>query len=172
MTDFGFVRSDKFGQMVWPFRHMEDGDFFKVEPWERSLPLVRAMAYNRGNQLGRPREYVTARDEHGNAVVTRKADRGKLPRRPKVLDYEVARQAVAAYPGSWLDNLPVHYLEQGQTYRHNAARTQPLGEFPWFVVQLPDRRIGIVQDAEGFTVERVADDETFETYAARKMLLD
>lgn len=150
---------------------MGDGDSFKVEAWQRSFSEVRSMAYARANQLGRPRQYVVSRDEYGNAVVTRNMTRGRLPKRSRLVEYGDARMVLTEYPGVDLDALPVHFLEPGQTYRHDCHRIHPVGEHPWFVVQLPDRRIGFTQDGDGFTVERVRDDDTFQTFAERKLLL-
>lgn len=169
--DLGFVCPDADHRWNWPFKEMEDGDSFKVSPDMREFQRVRTLAYNRANQLNRARQYTVRKDEFGNAVVTRTVRRGLLPRRTAVVLYGDARMMLAEYPGADLDDLPVHALGYGETYRFNGCRIHSPPEYPWMVVQLHDGRIGITQEADGFTVEGVGDRDTFETFAQRKMLL-
>lgn len=169
--DLGLVQPNDWGVWSWPYRQMEDGDWFRVDPAMRSLADVRTMTYARSTQLNRARQYTVSRDADGYTVVRRNVARGGLPRRPELLPYGDARAVLTRY-GVNLDELPIHYLKPGQSYRFDGPRSAPVPDHPWFVAQLPDCRIAVTQDDHGFTIERAGDRDTFQSLSERKMLLD
>jgi hypothetical protein len=69
MADLGWLKVGDDGKWRWPFATLHPGDYFKVEPTDRTVGQVRNLANSAGTRLGC--RFSVTTDSDGAALVRR-----------------------------------------------------------------------------------------------------
>lgn len=161
--DFGIIGPSGAGRWVWPFREMDVGDFFHVDPQDRPIQKVRTTAYCRGYQLGF--KFSTTKGENGLSRVERvDPEIAMRERAALVLEYDTVRNRLMTLYGldrEGVDGLHWSFLDIGGS-QFQECKLQGEAKQRELVVDVARCRIHVELRDDGFTLTRLEDDMTLQ----------
>jgi len=169
LRDLGQVRPI-YGRWVWPFKHMEEGDFFTVRHEDRAPEEVRNMAHVRGAQMGKTFSVNRAYSEGVTSVTctsTTPFDRKPKPRAS--VDYEAMRETLQTCYGRAADDFRWTALDVGQAERCAAPQIEKPGQNTHILKIGQKWTFAVEFDPNGFTMTRVEQGTTLESFTKRKL---
>jgi hypothetical protein len=163
-----------YGRWIWPFKHMEEGDWFTVRHEDRDPESLRNMAMVRGSQLNKSFS-VKREHEPGITSVTCVSEDAWRSRaqdnraKAKPLDFQAMREIGMRCYRTQVDGFKWTGLDVGQSERCDAQMIEKPTNHT-IIVTIPDQWTFAVEfDQKGFTLTRVEQGETAESYARAKL---
>lgn len=157
-----------YGRWVWPFKHMEDGDWFLVS-WEHRDPeALRNLVSVRAAQLGMKFAVEKRPIEHpGFTKVTRGGEIGLRPR--EQVDFETMAGIIQRYYATDPSTLKWTILEEGEVEERMAQREGEPSQLV-FITVIPDRwKFAVELLPDRIRMERIEMHDTLERWRKRQM---
>lgn len=161
-----------YGRWHWPYTFMQPGDWFIVDQALRNGEAVRHHATVRAAQLGIILSTTVNDPEHpGFTRVTRRSHSDQGTPDGEVVDYGTAATKLADWYGFNIDELPFGRIEAGVAVKIDAVQRKP-PSVRRLLVEFLEKKLGLVFERDGFTVEQLAKSATMESWKSEGPSLD
>lgn len=142
MSFLGIIEPDRAGRWHWPFRTMQEGDWFLVDWEQRDPESVRNLAAVKGSQLGKGMKIEKRPAEHPGFTRVTCFEQGTLaksaPPPDGKVNYELAGVMLDRSYGFDVNKLAWTAMEEGQMQEVAAVRENEV-EREMVEVDLPPR---------------------------------